>query len=140
MKSFPTARSSSKEEEPLSPFRARLHEVIFEADTPAGKAFDVLLFAAILLSVLAAMLETVEVVHDAFGPLMYGIEWFFTILFTIEYVFRISCVRHPIRYATSFYGIVDLLAVVPTYLSFVVAGTLDTELPIPESETLKICD
>ena len=123
MKRFPTARSSAKEEKPLSPLRARLHEIIFEAETPVGKAFDVLLLAAILLSVLAAMLETVEVVHDAFGPLMYWIEWFFTILFTIEYIFRISCVRHPIRYATSFYGIVDLLAVLPTYLSLIIAGT-----------------
>jgi len=123
MKRFPTARSSSKEERPLSPLRARLHEIIFEADTPAGKAFDVLLLAAILLSVLVAMLDTVAVVHDRYGALLYGIEWFFTILFTIEYVLRFSCVRHPHRYATSFYGVVDLLAVLPTYLSLVIAGT-----------------
>jgi len=123
MKRFPTARTSSREEKPLSPLRARLHEIIFEADTPAGKAFDVLLLVTILVSVLVAMLETVSVIHERYRALLYGIEWFFTILFTIEYVFRISCVRHPLRYATSFYGVVDLLAVVPTYLSLIIAGT-----------------
>ena len=123
MKGFPKARSSSKEEKPLSPLRARLHEIIFEADTPAGKVFDVLLLAAILLSVLVAMLDTVAAVHERYGTLLYGIEWIFTVLFTIEYVLRFSCVRHPLRYATSFYGIVDVLAVLPTYLSFVIAGT-----------------
>ncbi len=123
MKRFLRAHSSSDEEKPLSPLRARLHEVIFEADTHAGKAFDVLLLATILLSVAAAMLETVETVNKSFGTLIYGSEWFFTILFTIEYAFRISCVRHPMRYATSFYGGVDLLAVLPTYLSLFVTGT-----------------
>jgi voltage-gated potassium channel len=123
MKGFPTARSSSKEENPLSPLRARLHEIIFEAETAVGKAFDVILLVAILLSVLAAMLETVTVVHERFRLVLYGIEWFFTILFTIEYVFRISCVRRPLRYATSFYGVVDLLAVLPTYLSKFITGT-----------------
>ena len=123
MRRFPTARSSSKEEKPLSPLRARLHEIIFEAETPAGKAFDVLLFVAILLSVLVAMLETVTVVHERFRLVLYGIEWFFTILFTIEYVFRIGCVRHPLKYATSFYGVVDFLAVLPTYLSIFITGT-----------------
>ncbi len=123
MKRYPTARTSSREEKPLSPVRARLYEIIFEADTAAGKAFDVLLLVAILVSVLVAMLETVSVIHERYRSVLYGIEWFFTILFTIEYAFRISCVRHPLRYATSFYGVVDLLAVVPTYLSLVIAGT-----------------
>jgi voltage-gated potassium channel len=123
MKHFPRARTSSREEKPLSPLRARLHEIIFEAETPAGKAFDVLLLVAILLSVLVAMLETVTVIHERHRTLLYGVEWFFTILFTIEYAFRILCVRHPLRYATSFYGIVDLLAFLPTYLSLIIAGT-----------------
>jgi voltage-gated potassium channel len=69
------------------------------------------------------MLETVTVVHERFRLLLYGVEWFFTILFTIEYVFRLSCVRHPLKYATSFYGVVDLLAVLPTYLSIFITGT-----------------
>jgi voltage-gated potassium channel len=85
MRRFPTARSSSREEKPLSALRARIHEIIFEADTPVGKSFDVILLVAIVLSVLVAMLETVSVIHARYGPLLYGIEWFFTILFTIEY-------------------------------------------------------
>ena len=123
MKRLPTARSSSKEEKPLSPPRARLHEIIFEADTPAGKSFDVILLVVIILSVAVAMLDTVSKIHERYGALLYGIEWLFTILFTIEYALRFSCVRHPLRYATSFYGVVDLLAVLPTYLSLVIAGT-----------------
>ncbi len=123
MRRFPTARSSSREEKPLSPLRSKLHEVIFEADTPAGKAFDVVLLLAILVSVLVAMLDTVATIHERYGALLYVIEWFFTVLFTIEYALRFSCVLHPLRYATSFYGVVDLLAVVPTYLSLVIAGT-----------------
>jgi len=123
MRPLPRARRSSKEEKPLSPLRARLHEVIFEADTAAGKCFDVILLVAIILSVLVAMLDTVSMIHERYGNLLYGIEWFFTILFSIEYAFRFSCVRHPLRYATSFYGVVDLLAVLPTYLSIIIAGT-----------------
>ena len=123
MKRFPRARSSSKEERPLSPIRARLHEIIFEAETPLGKFFDEILLVAIVLSVVLAMLDTVAGIHARYGALIYGLEWFFTILFSIEYAFRFSCVRHPLRYATSFYGIVDLLAVVPTSLSLVIAGT-----------------
>jgi len=123
MKRFPSARPSSREEKPLSPLRGRLHEIIFEAETPMGKAFDVLLLLAILVSVLVAMLETVSVIHERYRSLLYGIEWFFTILFTVEYLFRLFCVRRPVRYATSFYGVVDLLAFLPTYLSLIIAGT-----------------
>jgi voltage-gated potassium channel len=100
-----------------------LHEIIFEAETPLGKFFDEILLVAIVLSVILAMLDTVAGIHDRYGTLIYGLEWFFTILFSVEYAFRFSCVRHPLRYATSFYGIVDLLAVVPTYLSLVITGT-----------------
>jgi voltage-gated potassium channel len=123
MKRFPLSRSSSGEEKPLSPLRARLHEIIFEADTPFGKAFDVLLLITIVLSVLVAMLDTVSSIHERHGSLLYGLEWSFTILFTVEYVIRFTCVRHPLRYARSFFGLVDLLAVVPTYLSLFIAGT-----------------
>ena len=103
--------------------RARLHEIIFESDTPAGKLFDVILLVAILLSVLAAILESVAGVRNRYGTFLYGLEWFFTILFTIEYLFRLGCVLRPSRYATSFFGIVDLMAIFPTYLSFFVVGT-----------------
>jgi voltage-gated potassium channel len=109
--------------QPLAPWRERLHEIIFEADTPLGKAFDVALLLAIFFSVLAVLLESVTEVRESYGPLLRAVEWFFTILFTIEYVLRLISVRKPLRYATSFLGIVDLLAVVPTYLSLFVAGT-----------------
>jgi voltage-gated potassium channel len=108
---------------PFAPWRKRLHEIIFEADTPAGKAFDVALLVAIFLSILAVMLESVADVRERYGLVLRAAEWFFTILFTIEYVLRLISVRRPWRYATSFFGIVDLLAILPTYLSLFVAGT-----------------
>lgn len=106
-----------------SALRANLHEIIFEADTPAGKAFDVALLAAIILSVIAVILESVAEVRTAYGPLLRSIEWMFTILFTVEYVLRLISVQRPMRYALSFFGLVDLLAIVPTYLSLIVAGS-----------------
>lgn len=110
------------EERPLSPRRARIHEVIFEANTPAGKAFDVGLLVAIALSVGAVMLESVGAIRGRFGGGLYAAEWLFTILFTVEYALRLSCVRYPLRYAFSFFGIIDLLAFLPTYLSLVLPG------------------
>ncbi len=104
-------------------WRVRLHEIIFEADTPAGKGFDIVLIISILASVAAVMLDSVSGVRQAHGVLLYGIEWGFTLLFTAEYLLRLSCVGKPFRYATSFFGIVDLLAIIPTYLSLVVPGS-----------------
>lgn len=104
-------------------WRTTLHEVIFEADTPAGKAFDVLLIFSILLSVAAVMLDSVASVRLTWGRWLYGLEWFFTLLFTIEYLLRLSCVGKPLRYARSFFGIVDLLAILPTFLSLLLPGT-----------------
>ena len=99
-----------------------LHEVIFEADTPVGKAFDVALLTAIVLSTLAVMLESVKSIRADYAVTLRFIEWLFTILFTIEYVLRLICVRRPVRYAVSFFGIVDLLAIVPTYVSLFAPG------------------
>jgi voltage-gated potassium channel len=96
--------------------RARLHEIIFEADTPAGKLFDVLLIGSIIVSVSMVMLDSVNSIQARWGRLLYLGEWLFTILFTIEYLLRLYCVRRPMAYATSFFGTVDLLAVLPTYL------------------------
>lgn len=107
---------------PERPWRDRLHEIIFEADTPAGRAFDVVLIVAILASVLVAMLESVAAIRARIGPELYATEWFFTILFSIEYLFRLACVRRPLSYARSFYGVVDLLAILPTYVSLAVPG------------------
>ena len=103
-------------------WRERLHEIIFEADTPVGKAFDVGLLLAILLSVTAVVLDSVPEIHAEYGSEFLAVEWFFTILFTFEYVLRLSCVGRPLRYARSFFGIVDLLAIVPTYLSVLLPG------------------
>jgi voltage-gated potassium channel len=94
--------------------RGRLHEVIFEADTQAGRAFDVTLIGLILLSVLAVMLESISSVREHYGATLYAAEWAFTILFTVEYVLRLASVLRPLRYATSFFGLVDLLAIIPT--------------------------
>jgi voltage-gated potassium channel len=112
---------SSKEGRRAS-WRERLHEVVFESDTPAGKAFDVTLIVAILMSVVAVMLESVGSVRAGYGKLLYGIEWFFTILFTFEYALRLICVRRPAAYVFSFFGIIDLLALAPTYLSLLLPG------------------
>jgi voltage-gated potassium channel len=104
-------------------WRMKLHEVIFEADTPAGKAFDVLLIISILASVVAVMLDSMAAVRLEYGRLLYLIEWFFTLLFSVEYILRLVCVGRPGKYATSFYGVVDLLAIIPTYLSLVLPGS-----------------
>ncbi|NIP84978.1 MAG: ion transporter [Planctomycetales bacterium] len=107
----------------LAPWQQRMHEVIFEADTSAGKAFDVVLIASIVLSVTAVMLESVAGIRHQWGTQLLAIEWFFTLLFTAEYLARLLCVQRPWRYAVSFYGVVDLLAILPTYLSVLIAGT-----------------
>lgn len=108
---------------PSARWRHKLHEVIFESDTPAGKAFDLALLAVILASILAVLLESVASVRARYGRELWLAEWAFTILFTAEYLLRLLAVRHPGRYARSFFGIVDLLAVLPTYLSVLLPGT-----------------
>ena len=110
------------EPEGPAPWRERLRVIIFEADTPAGKAFDVGLLIAIVLSVSLVMIESVAPLRERFGLEIDVAEWTFTILFTIEYVLRLITVRRPSRYAWSFFGIVDFLAIVPTYLSAIVPG------------------
>lgn len=103
--------------------RRKLHEIIFEADTPCGKAFDVALLFCILFSVVAVLLESVAGIRENYGSALRAFEWIITGLFTIEYVLRLVSVGKPIRYAVSFYGIVDLLAIAPTYLSLIIPGT-----------------
>ena len=104
-------------------WRERLHEIIFEADTPLGKLFDVLLMVCICLSVVAVLLESVSSIQAMGGPELRALEWIFTALFTIEYVLRLASVRWPLAYARSFFGIVDFLAILPTYVSVIVPGT-----------------
>jgi len=116
------SESVHPETSPAKSWRDRWYEVIFEADTPAGKLFDVILLIAILLSVLVVMLDSVETISDSHEDLLEGAEWFFTILFTVEYFARIACARRPLRYVFSFYGWVDLLAILPTYLMYLLPG------------------
>ncbi len=107
----------------LSGWRKVAFEVIFETDTPAGKWFDVALILCIVASVAVVMLDSIAGVNESHGRLLYVLEWLFTILFTIEYILRLVCVGKPARYAVSFFGVVDLLAIVPTYAGLVLAGT-----------------
>jgi voltage-gated potassium channel len=108
---------------PYSDLRFRIHEIIFEADTPVGKLFDIVLIVSILLSVIFVMLDSIHSIRDQYGTELYWFEWFFTILFTIEYLLRLYCVKNRMYYAKSFFGIVDLLAIVPTYLSILLPGS-----------------
>ena len=110
-------------ERPDSRWRTVLHEVIFEAETPAGRAFDIVLMWSIILSVLTVMLDSVNGIRREYGDILSSIEWFFTILFTVEYILRMISVRRPARYALSFFGIVDLLAILPSYLSLFIPGS-----------------
>jgi voltage-gated potassium channel len=112
-----------KTDPPNNKWRRILHEVIFEAETPAGKAFDVGLIWAIIFSVMAVLLESVAGIRGKYGPFLYLCEWFFTLLFSIEYILRLLSVRKPWRYAVSFFGIVDLMAILPTYLGVILPGT-----------------
>lgn len=108
---------------PPGGWRARLHEVIFGIDTRAGRAFDIALVVAILLSILVVVLDSVPAIRARHTGLMHALEWGFTLLFTLEYLARLLTVRHPLRYALSFYGVIDLLSVLPTYVSLLVPGS-----------------
>lgn len=109
-------------ESPESEWRRKLHDVIFEAETPAGKAFDIILISAIILSVIVVILDSVNRYQAKYGDFLYATEWFFTILFTVEYILRLISVRRPWRYASSFFGVIDILSILPTYASFFVPG------------------
>ena len=116
-------RAGSAQRPPGTSWRARWHEVIFEADTPAGKRFDIVLLILILLSVLTVCLESVRSLREAYGAALLATEWTITLVFTVEYVVRLLTVRRQLRYALSFYGLVDLLAILPTYISFLLPGS-----------------
>ena len=105
-----------------STWRSRLHEIIYEADTSAGKAFDVVLLIVILLSIAFVMLESIRSIDRAYGEALNIAEWVVTILFSLEYIARIITVRKPFKYIFSFYGIVDFLSTIPMYISFFIGG------------------
>jgi len=103
--------------------KKRLYDIIFEADTPAGKAFDVALLCVIVVSVILVMLESVAAVYADYRVLLRTAEWIITAIFTVEYLLRIWVVKKPLRYIFSFFGIIDFLAVIPAYIGLVVAGS-----------------
>ncbi len=107
---------------PAEGWRRRLYVIIFEADTVAGKRFDLLLIWAIVISVAVVVLDSVEPIRARFGELFTVIEWVFTLVFSAEYLARLWCVRRPLVYARSFFGLIDLIAVLPTYLALFVPG------------------
>lgn len=116
---------------PPEGWRRRLYNVIFEADTRAGRTFDIALVIAILLSILVVVLDSVPSINARHDITMNRLEWGITLLFTAEYVARLTCVRHPMRYATSFFGIIDLLTILPSYFSLFVpeaAALLDIRI------------
>jgi voltage-gated potassium channel len=111
---------------PLAGWRLKLYTIIFEADTRAGMLFDRILIMIILVSVGIVITDSMHTSHEKYGDVLVALEWLFTLIFTVEYIARLLCVRHPVRYVTSFFGIVDLLSILPTYLAFFV----------PESQAL----
>jgi voltage-gated potassium channel len=105
------------------PSKSRLAHIVFESDDKASKLFDILLLVLIFLSVMAAVLDSVSEIGEVYGPFLYGIEWAFTLVFTVEYLIRIWLSRRPIKYILSFYGLVDLLAILPAFLSLIIVNT-----------------
>lgn len=103
--------------------KERLREIIFETDTRAGKTFDIALIISVLISVAAVMLGSIASVEARYGGFLSALEWFFTVAFTVEYILRLYTVRKPVKYALSFFGIVDLLAILPTYISIIILGS-----------------
>ncbi|GGI86224.1 ion transporter [Shewanella gelidii] len=102
--------------------KKRLRRIIFGTDTPAGRAFDIILIVSIIISVALVLLDTIQSVNQAYGTLILRIEWFFTVIFTIEYLLRLYCSANARQYSLSFYGIVDLLSVLPSYLALFFPG------------------
>jgi len=112
----------SGRKKPAGSFRERLWAIVFEAETPKGRAFDVALLWAIGLSVIAVMLESVDSIEAQWGAQLHVLEWCFTVVFSLEYVMRLWLVRRPLRYTFSFFGIVDLLSCLPSYLELFIPG------------------
>lgn len=108
---------------PQRKWQIKLHEIIYEAETPAGKLFDLILFIVIIASIVFVMLESVKSIDEKYHNFLNISEWVITILFTVEYIARIISVKKPLKYITSFYGIIDLLSTIPKYLSILFVGS-----------------
>jgi len=114
--------SNEKFDKPWPQWKVRLNKVIFGTDTPEGRLFDIILMVFITLSVVVVFLDSMRLIHLSVGKILFIAEWFFTIAFTIEYILRIISTKKPFNYIVSFYGIIDLLSVLPTYLSLIYTG------------------
>ena len=112
-----------KNQKPNNSFRHKLHEIIYEADTRAGKFFDVILLIAIFASIVLVMLESIDSFDAKYHSFLDISEWVITILFSIEYIFRIISINKPLKYIFSFYGIIDLLSTIPKYVSLILVGS-----------------
>ena len=108
---------------PNKSWKDKVHEVIYEADTPSGKWFDIILIILILLSVIVIMLESVREIDNKYHDILLNIEWIVTIFFTVEYILRIISIKKPFRYIFSFYGIIDFVSTIPLYLTYLFAGS-----------------
>jgi voltage-gated potassium channel len=108
---------------PKKGWKHKLHEIIYEADTPMGKWFDIVLFILIIISVLLVMLESVKWIDANYHRTLLKLEWVVTMFFTFEYIARIITIKKPWRYIFSFYGIIDFLSTIPLYLSYIFAGS-----------------
>ncbi|MCD2452673.1 ion transporter [Methylicorpusculum oleiharenae] len=118
----PVKLQNHSEDSPASAWRSALNQIIFGAETRAGKAFDIVLIIMILLSILTVMFDSIEAMRNQYGQQLYGAEWFFTLLFSFEYLLRLICVRKPWLYARSFFGFIDLLSILPTFLGLLIPG------------------
>ncbi|CAG5085259.1 ion transporter [Parvicella tangerina] len=115
--------SNAKHHNGLKPWQNKMHEVIFEAETKAGKLFDIVLLIVIVISIVVVMLESVPSLSRNYGSELFVLEWIITIVFSLEYIARILCVGNPMKYIFSFYGVVDFLSIIPTYIGIFVTGT-----------------
>jgi voltage-gated potassium channel len=116
-------KKANGKEKGLQKWQMQLHELIYESETTAGKTFDIVLLVSIFVSIVIVMLDSVASLHERYGTLFYAIEWFFTVLFTIEYILRLICIRKPLGYMFSVLGLADLIAIIPTYLSVLFPGS-----------------
>lgn len=112
-----------KKQKPSTNWKSKLHEIIYEADTPMGKWFDLTLILLILISVILIMLESVKEIDAEYHGLLLTLEWIVTVFFTIEYIARIITIKKPFKYIFSFYGIIDFISTIPLYLSYIFAGS-----------------
>jgi len=112
-----------KRQKPNQGWKSKLHEIIYEADTPIGKWFDIALFILIMASVILVMLESVKEIDAKYHSLLLSLEWVITIFFSIEYIARIISIKKPFKYIFSFYGIIDFISTIPLYISYIFAGS-----------------